>query len=403
MGFTEGSLPEGKISAEIMSVLPRVCERLPVIIELSSDAVALDAIPAKLEGFEFKCDLAIINAIAGTISPDQIQSLAAKPSVYKVYPDKMVQACLNVATPALRAHLIQQRGTTGKSVTAAVVDTGVHPHPDLTRPENRLVAFADFVGKKGSPYDDNGHGTHVAGEIAGNGYSSNGRYKGIAPEARIAGVKVLDQNGKGQTSTVIQGLDWCLKNRSRHNIRVVNLSMGSPAGSPPHEDPLCKAVERLWDAGIVVLVAAGNDGPADKTILSPGNDPKVITIGAMDDKRTVERKDDAIADFSARGPTAEGLAKPDILAPGVGITSLKVPKGSPGFRLRGSSRTYQALSGTSMATSLAAGVAVLMLDHEPGLTPDEVKQRMMSSAENRGYDANVQGRGYIDANKAVRP
>ncbi|MCR4398219.1 MAG: S8 family peptidase [Firmicutes bacterium] len=374
---------------------------IPVIIELSGEAAALEVVPADLKGLRMKCRLGLINSIAGVLDPDCVDALAAQPSVYRIYPDKIVYATLHVAGPAVRAGIPHQKGITGKGVTVAVLDTGVHPHPDLTRPVNRLAAFADFVGGKRSPHDDNGHGTHVAGTIAGNGGMSRGMYKGIAPEASIVGVKVLDENGKGQTSTVIQGLEWCLRNRERHGIRIVNLSMGSEPGAPPSDDPLCKAVERLWDSGVIVVVAAGNDGPNQRTVLTPGIDPKVITVGAMDDRRTPDRGDDSVARFSARGPTNEGLAKPDILAPGVGIVSLKVPKGIFGFGGRSQANNYRALSGTSMATAVVAGSIALILASSPDMDPDEVKERLAASAENRGYDANTQGYGYIDVARAT--
>ncbi|MGE5485930.1 MAG: S8 family peptidase [Ignavibacteriales bacterium] len=390
-----------KISPEILSMSSRAERRLPVIIELAHEAAALGAGPAHIEGFRLKCHLGLINAMAGVLDTDSLETMAALPSVYRIYPDKMVHATLNVAVPTLRAAFPYQKGITGKGVTIAVLDTGIHPHPDLTQPANRLVGFADFVGKQRSPYDDNGHGTHIAGAIAGNGVSSRGKYRGVAPEAKLVGVKVLDENGKGRTSTVIEGLDWCLKNKSKYNIRVLNLSMGSEATSPPADDPMCKAVERLWDAGVVVVVAAGNDGPNEKTILSPGIDPKVITVGAMDDRRTVDRKDDSVAKFSARGPTLEGLAKPDVLAPGVDITSLKVPRKAFGFFARGTGGNYKALSGTSMATAIATGAIALVADRFPDLDPSGIKERLLSSAENRGYDPNVQGHGYIDVNRAT--
>lgn len=390
-----------KISPEILSMSSSAGRRLPVIIELTREASSLGAGPAHIQGFHLKCHLGLINSMAGILETDSLESLDAMPSIYKVYPDKIVHATLHVAVPTLRAIIPHQKGITGKSVTVAVLDTGVHPHPDLTQPSNRLVAFADFVGNKRSPYDDNGHGTHIAGAIAGNGSSSRGKYKGVAPEARLVGVKVLDENGKGRTSTVIEGLEWCLTNKSRLNIRVLNLSMGSEATAPPAEDPMCKAVEQLWDAGVVVVVAAGNDGPTEKTILSPATDPKVIAVGAMDDRRTIERKDDSVAKFSARGPTLEGLTKPDVLAPGVGITSLKIPRRMFGFGARSTTDKYKALTGTSMATAIATGTVALMVDRFPDLDPGRIKERLMSSAENRGYDANTQGRGYIDASRAT--
>ena len=162
----------------------------------------------------------------------------------------------------------------GKGVTVAVVDTGIFAHPDFTVPENRIAAFVDLVNNRKDPYDDNGHGTHVAGIVAGNGSRSNGLYQGIAPAARLVGVKVLDAYGSGVLSNVIRGIQWCVRQKERLDIRVINLSLGAPAQDSFRDDPLCQAVQAAWQRGIVVCVAAGNDGPAAGTIATPGIRPE---------------------------------------------------------------------------------------------------------------------------------
>src|SRR5690606_33155351 len=160
---------------------------------------------------------------------------------------------------------------------------------------------------------------------AGNGFQSEGLYAGAAPEADIVGVKVLDFSGGGRLSTVIRGIEWCIENKEKYGIRILSLSLGSPALESYRHDPLAQAAEKAWHKGIVVCAAAGNDGPNRGTISTPGNHPLIITVGAVDDRNTVSREDDVRAPFSSLGPTPDGLIKPDIYAPGTDIISLNAP------------------------------------------------------------------------------
>ena len=209
----------------------------------------------------------------------------------------------------------------------AVIDTGIYPHPDLVYPENRIVAWNDLVNGKDSPYDDNGHGTHVAGIIAGNGASSRGKYAGMAPEAKLIGVKALDQDGSGNTSDIISGIEWCIENQKTYNIKAINLSIGGTAQDSYSQDPLCRATSAAWRSGITVCVAAGNDGPDASTINTPAINPNVISVGNLDDQGTVDTSDDILSDSSSRGPTIDNLMKPDLLAPGTNIMSLRPGRG----------------------------------------------------------------------------
>src|SRR5690606_31430974 len=169
-------------------------------------------------------------------------------------------------------------------------------------PRSRIVAFKDFVNKKQSAYDDNGHGTFVAGAAAGNGYSSVGRYTGVAPMADIISVKVMNSKGEGNSSDILAGMQWVVDNKERFNIKIMSLSLGSKAVGRAYSDPLAVAAGSVWNRGITVIAAAGNSGPESGTITTPGVNNKVITVGAVDDKRTVDIKDDTIAKFSSRGP-----------------------------------------------------------------------------------------------------
>ncbi|HYH01684.1 MAG TPA: S8 family peptidase, partial [Bacillota bacterium] len=305
-----------------------------------------------------------------------MQLMALSPHVRKVWPDTRVKALLNVAVPAVGATRAQELGLTGKDVTVAVLDTGIYPHPDLILPESRIVAWNDLVNERPLPYDDNGHGTHVAGIIAGNGTASRGKYVGVAPEARIVAVKVLDKEGSGNTSDVIAAIEWCIENQKAYNIKAINLSLGSAAQDSSREDPLCRAVAIAWSKGIVVCTAAGNDGPDSRTINTPGISPVAITVGNLDDQDTEDLNDDSISESSSRGPTIDNVVKPDLLAPGTNIMSLRNGRG------------YRSLSGTSMATPMVTGAVAQIFQKWPSLKPDQVKQLLRTNARNLGFQAN---------------
>lgn len=330
--------------------------------------------------------------------------------VKRIYLNREVKALLDVAVPSAKANHVVRNGQTltGKGITIAVIDTGIYPHQDLS---NRIVDFVDFINQRIEPYDDNGHGTHCAGDALGNGEASAGKYKGPAPEANVIGVKVLNKMGSGSLETVIDGVEWCIqyneKNQS-NKINIISMSLGSRAEpfASENDDPMVQIVEKAWEKGIVVCVAAGNEGPEEKTIASPGISDKVITVGALDDRNTVEtRDDDDVASFSSRGPTIYGVTKPDILAPGVNIVSLRSPS-SYLDKIQKSSRiddNYFVLSGTSMATPICAGVVALILEQDGNLSPDQVKQLLKSGADRlwTDQDPNIYGAGYINSEKAV--
>ncbi|WP_100401076.1 S8 family peptidase [Bacillus sp. FJAT-44742] len=350
-----------------------------------------------------------ISCCSANITPAALQDMLSRcSSIKKVHLNREIKALLNTAIPAAKAKSVKRDNTvlTGKGITTAIIDTGVYPHEDLT---GRIIDFADFINERTEPYDDNGHGTHCAGAVAGNGLASNEKYKGPAPESNIIGVKVLDKMGAGSLETVMLGVEWCIEYNEKHpnnKIDIINLSLGSPAQrfDNEEEDPLVRIVNEAWDQGIVVCAAAGNDGPKEKTISSPGVSEKVITVGALDDKDTASRKDNEVADFSSRGPTPYGKAKPDILAPGVDIISLRSPL-SYIDRLQKHDRVendYFTMSGTSMATPICAGVVALLLQHNPELTPQQVKKMILEGADMwRDKDPNVYGSGYINAENSI--
>ena len=243
----------------------------------------------------------------------------------------------------------------------------------------------------------------MAGIAAGNGFCSKGQYRGIAPEANIVVVKILDAEGKGNAADVLAGLQWVMDNREKYNIRVANLSIGTlDVGST---DPLVRAVEYAWEQGVVIVVAAGNNGPDYKTVTSPGISRKVITVGASDDHNSVTIWGTSLVNFSGRGPTSECIIKPDVLAPGSEIISCLSTSDSISKRrhddLKIVNDFYVKMSGTSMATPVISGAVALLLEKYPNLTPDDVKYRIKNSAVNLNYPPNQQGWGLLNVQRLL--
>jgi len=313
--------------------------------------------------------------------------------------------------------LWQETGLDGQGITVAVVDSGISDHIDLHQEANNANQAVDsnsrvsdsvVFGGYGSPMDEYEHGTHVAGIIAGNGNASKGEYKGIAPGVNLLNVRVSNEYGLTYISDVIASLQWVYENKDFYNIRIVNLSLTSIAPESYHTSPLDAAVEILWFNGITVVVAAGNNGTADGpvTIYPPANDPFVITVGAVEDRGTPELGDDFVGTFSAYGTTESGFAKPELIAPGRNLISLLASTDATAYKNRPKHRVddfYFRMSGTSMSAPVVSGVVALLLQDEPDLTPDQVKYRLMATANQNwsGYDAAKAGAGTVDAYAAV--
>ncbi|TVT28956.1 S8 family peptidase [Salinicoccus cyprini] len=345
-------------------------------------------------------EIRIINSTKGRLTPEKIKEIKDHQAIERIYYDRPVSAYLDITDSQIGSGKVrEEHNLSGKGVTIAVLDTGVHPHADLTTPDNRIIAFHDVINGQTEPYDDNGHGTHCAGDAAGNGALSDGQFKGPAPESAIVGVKVLDGTGNGNLSHIIAGIEWCMNNKDAYDIRILSLSLGSKALESYRNDPLSLAAQEAWHAGMIVCAAAGNDGPAPSTIGTPAINPFIITVGAADDRDTVERADDTIADFSSRGPTIDQLIKPDIYAPGKNIISLLAPGSAAETQFADQviEENYIQMSGTSMATPVCAGVIALMLEANPSLSPNDVKSILQMTGE------PVFGNqwGYINAESAV--
>jgi len=293
-------------------------------------------------------------------------------------------------------------GDTGQGVAVAVLDTGIDQLPDFA---GRLIGGVDLSGGN-NPYQDSyGHGTFVAGLIAGNGASSDGQYSGEAPGARLVSIKVAGATGTTHLTTLILGLQWAVDQRAILGIKVLNISLGFSTVLSTVINPLDQAVEAVWRSGIAVVVSAGNAGPFNGTILSPGDDPLVITVGALDDMATRPPADDEITDFSSAGPTAtDGWVKPDLVTSGRSVVSLAAPGSTidnsyPSARI-GSGNFVG--SGTSFSAAIASGAAALVLADNPGLTPDQVKAMLLGNAD-PGPIGNpfVDGHGALDAEAAA--
>jgi serine protease AprX len=368
-------------------------------------------------GGELKHTLDIIRGAHYSISASQLEVLSNDPDVEFVSPDRTLTATANplyTGSPdygwrTVGADLAGSVfGLDGSGVGIALIDSGVGVLNDLKDAGGHdRVVYRATLSPRGPANDSYGHGDHVAGILAGNGTQSSGpastyKVRGIAPNAHIVSFRVLDDEGTGTDSEVIAAIQQAIALKNQYNIRVINLSLGRPVTSSYLTDPLCQAVQQAWQAGIVVVVAAGNRGRDNShgtygygTIAAPGNSPYVITVGAMNTVGTATPTDDKVASYSSKGPTAvDQIVKPDLVAPGNRVFSLT--QGDTWFAMtypgNDVSRSvistlgaavatpYYVMSGTSMAAPMVSGAAALMIQRDPSLTPDQVKARLMKTA-----------------------
>jgi serine protease AprX len=382
----------------------------------------------------------LVNAVAGTMPASQVIALSNQSNVAYISLDRAVNASLDYTGDAVNAPYAWNSGLTGTGIGIAVIDSGIYPHPDLNSAsgQSRIVYRQSFISG-GVQNDDYGHGTHVAGIAAGNGSASAipgtlHLLKGIAPNANLLDLRVLDLNGASSDSIVIAAIQKAVQLKNQYNVRVINLSVGRQVFESCAQDPLCQAVEAAWQNGIVVVTAAGNLGRNGyATITSPGNSPHAITVGCMKTLETYPRSDDQIASYSSKGPTYVDLTlKPDVVAPGNLVVSLLAPGSTlaaefpanvvpPSYYIPSSTgpAEYFRLSGTSMATPVVSGAAALMLQENPSLSPDTIKARLMKTATKNfplysiatdpttgqtyidTYDIFTIGAGYIDIEGAL--
>jgi serine protease AprX len=452
---------------------------VPVIIRYQTPPTSLETALLSLLGGLIQSTLQTINSLVALVPQKNLSQIASDPNVVYISLDRAVAAreavtitAAEYTTEPINAPAVWAKGYVGTNVGVAVIDSGITPVPDLSinalslLPPNqpplmqllstlseaapwsngRIVYSQNFVPGQYDALDHYGHGTHVAGLIAGNGSQSHSSanfrtFYGAAMNANLINLRVLDANGAGSDSSVIAAIQRAIALKDTFNIRVINLSLGRPIYESYKLDPLCQAVEQAWKAGIVVVVAAGNDGrdlnlnpEGYGTIDAPGNDPYALTVGAVRTMETPAMNDDLIASYSSKGPSfIDDVIKPDIVAPGNLVTSLQFADDSlavqnPTFVTLHSfyindgddqpSNNYFPLSGTSMATAVASGAVADLLQAAPNLTPDKVKALIMVNGNrsyfpqtssvtdggvtyNANYDVFTIGAGYLDINAAV--
>ncbi len=431
-----------------------------VIIQFNQTPTAAHHQKVQNKGGVLKTKLDFIKGAHYSVPVESLDALADDPDVAYISPDRRLSGALDQTAAAVNANVAWQSGWDGTGIGVAVIDSGINDHPDLYSTSGysgrtRITYSQDFVG--GGTGDYYGHGEHVAGIIAGNGYNSNNStyvrtFKGIAPNANLINLRVLDQNGQGTDSGVISAIQVAINLQSKLHIRIMNLSLGRQVFESYRLDPLCQAVEAAWKKGIVVVAAAGNYGRDNSmgtngyaTITSPGNDPYVITVGAMKTEGSPLRSNSLIASYSSKGPTLlDHVVKPDIVAPGNRVVSLEAYARNPATGLYSIGLLYQEypqnlvpstyccygttttyfytyyfLSGTSMATPVVSGAAALLLQANGRLTPDQVKARLMKTAYKSfpvssttvdpvtgaiyvsEYDIFTVGAGYLDIGAAL--
>jgi serine protease AprX len=399
-------------------------------VRLAPGATLPNEFKKYLKGGNSQLDL--IGGLILDVPDTLLTMLANHASVARVHHNRAVTPSNYRTAVTVGARVVNEMlGLTGKGVGVAVIDSGITTfHDDLQvgaglttvfpYGNQRVSKFVDIVNGQVLPYDDNGHGSHVAGIVSGGGEDSGGSKAGMAPEASIVSLKVLDANGIGTIGDIIAALNWVDVNRAQYNIRVVNLSVGAAVRESYWTDPLTLAVKALTDHGIVVVAAAGNVGlnpaglPQFGGITAPGNAPWVLTVGASSTVGTLTRTDDIMAPYSSRGPTfLDWSAKPDLVAPGTGTMSLAVP-GSTMYQTKplalisgtvdpSGTQPYLSLSGTSMAAPVVSGTVALMLQANPNLTPNLVKGILQYTAQvYANYDVLTQGAGFVNTLGAVR-
>ncbi|MCU1256585.1 MAG: hypothetical protein JWM83_2884 [Candidatus Angelobacter sp.] len=446
----------GKVSADLTNFPLNADGTVSVIIQFNQTPKAQHFEALAERGAKRKFKLDRINGAAYRIPVKWLLWLENHPDVAYISPDRPNKVASDDVIPAVEGDIArQQYGLDGTGVGVAIIDSGVFYHDDLQKSGglgSRVVYSESFIPGDPSTNDAYGHGTHVAGIVAGNGHDSQSgyptKYTGVAPNANIINLRVLDANGMGTDSQVIAAIQRAIQLKNTYNIRVINLSLGRSVFESYTLDPVCQAVEAAWKSGIVVVVAAGNGGRNNDygtqgyaMIQAPGNDPNVITVGATKTNGTPQRQDDTIASFSSKGPTLlDHVVKPDLVAPGNRVVSLAAPGSTLVSSLlslniqpittcilgllgnncsTGLSGKYTRLSGTSMATPIVAGAAALMFQKDPTLTPDTIKARMMKTAwkgypgnswasDSKGrsyfsqYDVFTIGSGYLDIYAALR-
>lgn len=384
------------------SYFSKICEELKKVALMKNNAQKSDCVifandykrlknevqKLNLSYFEYP----FISAIGVSLNQKDILKFAKANSVQFISTQTKVSTQIDTSKKILNLKPFYERKIYGENTTLAVIDTGINPHLDFLIPENRIIKFVDLINNIEGPYDDNGHGTFVTSLACGNGFASGRKYAGISPKSKIISIKALEKNGETGAYKILEAMQWICDNYKKYNIKVVCMSFGStPLG---RNDPLVVGAESLWNRGIIVVAAAGNSGPDNYTIKSPGFSSKIITVGGIDDKRNDMGEFDfsrfEIAKFSSRGP-AGNFFKPDLVAPAVNITGAKFNREQKTF--------YVKMSGTSVSTPIIAGICLLICSKYPNITNDQVKIRLLNSCTRINKNRNDEGYGILNLNR----
>src|SRR2546421_3219999 len=401
-----GSKPE-RVDRQVVRAISQG-QPVRVIIVARGDLNRLDA-DLHRTGIKHIERVPIGHGLATELTPAMVQHFSHDPNVARIVydaPVRLVDAAFNpalLASPypavvdAVAAWSNGLHPVTGRGIGVAVIDSGVTSHPDLT---DRVTINKDFNPAVSGTEDTYGHGTAVAGIIAGDGTASGGRYIGIAPRANVINLRVNDGSGAAPTSVIMNAILWAVLHADTYNIRVINLSLLTTVAESYRTSPIDAAVEYAWLKGIVVVVAAGNHGP-NSALYAPANDPYVITVGASDDHGTIASADDTLAGFSPYRRTQDGFSKPDVVAPGRRIITTLAPGSSfalnyPGFMV---GTQYIKLTGTSVAAPVVSGLAALYIESNPTVRPGQLKGVLLATSNPLVLPGT--GAGYPDAARAI--
>ncbi|MBW3658418.1 MAG: S8 family serine peptidase [Actinobacteria bacterium] len=418
------------VAAPAASVDPAIAAALDadgtvaVVVQVRDGDIAAVRELVTRHGGTVSVDLPIVDGFGATVTRDALAALADVPGITVTLDGEIdvslesllgsgdggtTEESTGPTTPAdtsyvqtIGAHRLHNKGVTGAGVGIAIIDTGVSEVGDLT---GRIQGAVDLSGE-GDHVDRFGHGTFIAGVAAGSGAASKGEHAGVAPGAHIVPVKIAGRDGSADVTHVLAGIQYVVSFKDDHDIGVLNLSLGTNSTQSWKTDPLNYAVQRAWDAGIVVVVSGANLGPGPQTVTKPADDPLVITLGAVDAHATSDRADDTMSDFSSRGPTAsDGLVKPDLVAPGVSLVGLRAPDSFidtnyPKARI---DTAYFRGSGTSFSAAVVTGAAALLRQAHPDWTPDLIKGALMATAAPGPVGSpNVDGAGSVDVAAASK-